>query len=83
MTCGRAAAWPEPRAQSSLARRPGPLEHRGRPGTMPQGEATGAAALFGATGGVMEAALRTAYELLTGKLAGVWLASLPSRPLAE
>jgi iron-only hydrogenase group A len=33
----------------------------------PLGESTGAAAIFGATGGVMEAALRTAYELFTGK----------------
>lgn len=32
----------------------------------PLGEGTGAAMLFGATGGVMEAALRTAYELATG-----------------
>jgi iron-only hydrogenase group A len=31
------------------------------------GESTGAAALFGSTGGVMEAALRTAYEIATGK----------------
>jgi len=31
------------------------------------GVSTGAAAIFGATGGVMEAALRTAYELVTGK----------------
>ena len=31
------------------------------------GNSTGAAAIFGATGGVMEAALRTAYETLTGK----------------
>ncbi|MGM0414844.1 MAG: NADH-dependent [FeFe] hydrogenase, group A6, partial [Bacillota bacterium] len=31
------------------------------------GSSTGAAAIFGATGGVMEAALRTAYELLTGE----------------
>ena len=30
------------------------------------GESTGAAVIFGATGGVMEAALRTAYEALTG-----------------
>lgn len=29
------------------------------------GEATGAGAIFGATGGVMEAAVRTAYELVT------------------
>ncbi|MHC1787232.1 MAG: NADH-dependent [FeFe] hydrogenase, group A6 [Christensenellales bacterium] len=31
------------------------------------GQSSGAAAIFGATGGVMEAALRTAYETLTGK----------------
>lgn len=31
------------------------------------GEYTGAATIFGATGGVMEAALRTAYEVLTGQ----------------
>jgi len=31
------------------------------------GESTGAAAIFGATGGVMEAALRTAYEKVTGQ----------------
>ena len=33
----------------------------------PLGISTGAAVIFGATGGVMEAALRTAYEVLTGK----------------
>ena len=33
----------------------------------PMGEATGAAAIFGTTGGVMEAALRTAAEKLTGE----------------
>jgi iron-only hydrogenase group A len=33
----------------------------------PLGEYTGAATIFGATGGVMEAALRTVYEILTGK----------------
>ena len=33
----------------------------------PLGEGTGAAVIFGATGGVMEAALRTAVEVLTGK----------------
>lgn len=33
----------------------------------PLGEGSGAAVLFGATGGVMEAALRTAYELSTGE----------------
>lgn len=31
------------------------------------GESTGAGVLFGASGGVMEAALRTAYELVTGR----------------
>jgi iron-only hydrogenase group A len=33
----------------------------------PLGVSTGAAVIFGATGGVMEAALRTAYEVITGK----------------
>ena len=33
----------------------------------PMGEATGAGAIFGVTGGVMEAALRTASELITKK----------------
>lgn len=37
---------------------------------MPLGASTGAAVIFGATGGVMEAALRTAYELHTGKTLG-------------
>lgn len=31
------------------------------------GRSTGAAVIFGATGGVMEAALRTAYEIVTGQ----------------
>ena len=31
------------------------------------GDSTGAAVIFGATGGVMEAALRTAWEIITGK----------------
>jgi iron-only hydrogenase group A len=31
------------------------------------GASTGAAVIFGATGGVMEAALRTAYEIITGR----------------
>ena len=42
----------------------------------PLGRSTGAAVIFGATGGVMEAALRTAYELITGK-------ALPSVDLKE
>jgi len=33
----------------------------------PLGESTGAAPIFGVTGGVMEAALRTAYEVITKK----------------
>ena len=33
----------------------------------PMGESTGAAVIFGVTGGVIEAATRTAYELHTGK----------------
>ncbi|MBQ2522125.1 MAG: iron hydrogenase small subunit [Bacteroidales bacterium] len=33
----------------------------------PMGESSGAAAIFGATGGVMEAALRTVYEVYTGQ----------------
>lgn len=33
----------------------------------PFGEASGAGLIFGATGGVMEAALRTVYELITGR----------------
>jgi len=36
----------------------------------PLGESSGAAPIFGATGGVMEAALRTAYEVVTGKELG-------------
>ena len=34
---------------------------------IPMGEATGAGAIFGTTGGVMEAALRTAQDTLTGE----------------
>lgn len=37
---------------------------------IPMGEATGAGAIFGTTGGVMEAALRTVCETLTGKELG-------------
>ena len=37
---------------------------------MPLGASTGAGVIFGATGGVMEAALRTAVETLTGKELG-------------
>ena len=33
----------------------------------PLGQSTGASVIFGATGGVMEAAVRTAYEVYTGK----------------
>jgi NADP-reducing hydrogenase subunit HndD len=41
------------------------LHHEGF--DMPLGLSTGAADIFGTTGGVMEAALRTAYEKVTGK----------------
>ncbi|HOA14718.1 MAG TPA: NADH-dependent [FeFe] hydrogenase, group A6 [Bacillota bacterium] len=39
----------------------------------PFGISTGAGVIFGATGGVMEAALRTVYEMLTGKGLGAGL----------
>jgi NADP-reducing hydrogenase subunit HndD len=37
---------------------------------MPMGEATGAGHIFGTTGGVMESALRTVTEVMTGKKSG-------------
>ncbi|MDO5135747.1 MAG: [FeFe] hydrogenase, group A [Eubacteriales bacterium] len=37
------------------------------PGDLPMRDGTGAGAIFGATGGVMEAALRTAYNIITGE----------------
>ena len=37
---------------------------------MPLGASTGASVIFGATGGVIEAAARTAYEVFTGKTLG-------------
>ena len=40
---------------------------RGLPFDNPLGKATGAGIIFGSTGGVMTAALRTAYYLITGK----------------
>ncbi|KAG9394831.1 Iron only hydrogenase large subunit C-terminal domain [Carpediemonas membranifera] len=46
----------------------------------PIGSSTGAAVLFGTTGGVMEAALRTAYEILAGKPLGT-LSYTPARGL--
>ena len=36
----------------------------------PLGESTGAAVIFGTTGGVIEAAVRTAYEVITGETLG-------------
>jgi len=39
----------------------------GRDYDHPMGEGSGAGMIFGVTGGVMEAALRTGYELITGK----------------
>lgn len=44
-----------------------PAEIPDRPLDMPLGIGSGAGNIFGATGGVMEAALRTAYYLATGK----------------
>ena len=46
----------------------------------PLGEYTGAGAIFGVTGGVMEAAIRTGYTLITGKeLAGKDVDIIPVR----
>lgn len=36
----------------------------------PMGESTGASVIFGTTGGVIEAAVRTAYEVITGETLG-------------
>ena len=44
-----------------------PSELEERPFDSPFGSGTGAAVIFGATGGVMDAALRSAYYLATGK----------------
>lgn len=43
------------------------LRIKGEPFDEPLGLSSGAGAIFGTTGGVMEAALRTAYELYTGE----------------
>jgi len=43
------------------------LHLKGEEFDSPLGMSTGAGAIFGATGGVMEAALRTAYEVVTGE----------------
>lgn len=43
------------------------LELEDKPFDSIMGDSTGAGVIFGATGGVMEAALRTAYEVVTGK----------------
>jgi iron only hydrogenase large subunit-like protein len=48
------------------------------PRTTPLGERSSAGKLFGATGGVMEAAIRTAYFMITGEELG----ELASRPFA-
>lgn len=44
-----------------------PLERADEEYDNPLGESTGAGVIFGVTGGVLEAALRTAYEWITGK----------------
>ncbi len=49
----------------------------------PLGETTGAATIFGATGGVMEAALRTAVELVTGESWRKWSFTTCAAPTAS
>lgn len=44
-----------------------PTRLRGEQFDLPYGIGSGAGLIFGATGGVMEAAIRTAYEVVTGK----------------
>jgi len=44
-----------------------PTDLKESPFDSPLGTGTGAAVVFGATGGVMDAALRTAYSMVTGK----------------
>ena len=46
--------------------RPGPVRDSPEAADTPFGERTTAGKLFGATGGVMEAAIRTAHWLVTG-----------------
>ena len=55
------------------------------PWDQPYGESTGAAVIFGATGGVAEAALRTAYKELTGaELArDLWQTAAPGETTRE
>jgi len=50
----------------------------------PLGQSTGAGVIFGGTGGVLEAALRTVYEKVTGKelyIPGLKDGDFPLRPL--
>jgi len=51
----------------------------------PYGEYTGAAVIFGATGGVAEAALRTAYKKLTGEelARDIWQTAAPGETTRE
>jgi NADH-quinone oxidoreductase subunit G len=55
------------------------------PWDQPLGESTGAAVIFGATGGVAEAALRTAYKLVTGDelVRDLWNTAAPGQTLRE
>ncbi|MHB9130135.1 MAG: [FeFe] hydrogenase, group A [Armatimonadota bacterium] len=55
------------------------------PWDQPYGESTGAAVIFGATGGVAEAALRTAYKQLTGSELerGIWETAAPGQTTKE
>ncbi|GAB1482031.1 hypothetical protein MASR2M78_08460 [Treponema sp.] len=48
----------------------------------PLGQSTGAATLFGSTGGVMEAALRSAYELARGSPSYPWTSRVSGGSLA-
>ena len=60
VTTRELAAWAKARAIDFSALEPCGFDH-------PLGEASGAGVIFGNTGGVMEAALRTAYRYVTGE----------------
>ena len=62
----RPASWPRCSRKAAIDLRHMPDEEFDNP----LGESTGAGVIFGATGGVLEAALRTVYEEVTGAGAG-------------
>lgn len=68
VTTRELAAWAKARAIDFAALEPCGFDH-------PLGEASGAGVIFGNTGGVMEAALRTAYRYVTGEEAPAELLS--------